>query len=146
MSDAPTVRADVRDMYSVHEAFRRGLREAKPEIRAVEGDVEGATRFTEYFGDLLWLLHAHHDGEDELLYPLLVERVPLARTHRRDGCSASRRERRVERVCRGQSGVRPEPREGTARHSVPPATRSLRRWKGTSLKKRPTSCPWWLSG
>jgi hypothetical protein len=66
-------------MYSVHEAFRRGLREAGPQIAAVDGDVEGAARFTDYLADLLWLLHAHHDGEDELLYPLLVERVPAER-------------------------------------------------------------------
>jgi hypothetical protein len=66
-------------MYSVHEAFRRGLREAGPQIAAVDGDPEGAARFTSYLADLLWLLHAHHDGEDELLYPLLVERVPTER-------------------------------------------------------------------
>jgi len=79
MSDGQVVQTDVRDMYSVHEAFRRGLREAGPQIAAVDGDAEGAARFTGYLADLLWLLHAHHDGEDELLYPLLVERVPTER-------------------------------------------------------------------
>jgi hypothetical protein len=73
MSDQVT---DVRDMFSVHEAFRRGLREAPLQIAAIDGDEERASRFAAYLGDLLWLLHAHHDGEDELLYPLLVERVP----------------------------------------------------------------------
>jgi hypothetical protein len=79
MSGDEFVQTDVRDMYSVHEAFRRGLREAGPQIAAIDGDVEDAARFSAYLGDLLWLLHAHHDGEDELLYPLLVERVPTER-------------------------------------------------------------------
>jgi hemerythrin-like domain-containing protein len=70
------IQTDVRDMFAVHEAFRRGLREAGPQIAAIDGDQERAARFAAYLGDLLWLLHAHHDGEDELLYPLLVERVP----------------------------------------------------------------------
>jgi hemerythrin-like domain-containing protein len=79
MSDDQFIQTDVRDMYSVHEAFRRGLREAGPQIAAVNGDAEGVARFSAYLCDLLELLHAHHDGEDELLYPLLVERVPSER-------------------------------------------------------------------
>jgi hemerythrin-like domain-containing protein len=79
MSDDQFIQTDVRDMYSVHEAFRRGLRDAGPQIAAVNGDAEGAARFSAYLCDLLELLHAHHDGEDELLYPLLVERVPSER-------------------------------------------------------------------
>ncbi len=70
------IQTDVRDMFGVHEAFRRGLREAGPQIAAIDGDPQRAARFAAYLGDLLWLLHAHHEGEDELLYPLLVERVP----------------------------------------------------------------------
>ena len=76
MSDDPMILTDVRDMFGVHEAFRRGLRDAGPQIAAIDGDPERAARFAAYLGDLLFLLHAHHDGEDELLYPLLVERVP----------------------------------------------------------------------
>lgn len=76
MSDDPMIQTDVRDMFAVHEAFRRGLREAGPQIAAIDGDPVRAARLAAYLGDLLWLLHAHHDGEDQLLYPLLVERVP----------------------------------------------------------------------
>ena len=75
MSGSPMIQTDVRDMFAVHEAFRRGLREAGPQIAAIDGDSERAARFAAYLGDLLWLLHTHHEGEDQLLYPLLVERV-----------------------------------------------------------------------
>lgn len=68
---------DTRDMYSVHEAFRRGLGDARGQLAAVsEGDTERARRLASYLGELLWLLHVHHEGEDELLYPLLAERAP----------------------------------------------------------------------
>jgi hemerythrin-like domain-containing protein len=75
-ADDPNL-TDVRDMYSVHEAFRRGLGDARSQLAAVsEGDTERALRLADYLGELLWLLHVHHDGEDELLYPLLSERAP----------------------------------------------------------------------
>ncbi|HXZ82795.1 MAG TPA: hemerythrin domain-containing protein [Acidimicrobiales bacterium] len=68
---------DVRDMYSVHEGFRRGLRDAPGQVASVrDGETERALRFADYLGELLWLLHVHHSSEDELLYPLLVERAP----------------------------------------------------------------------
>ena len=68
---------DVRDMYSVHEGFRRGLRDAPGQLAGThDGDTERASRLADYLGELLWLLHAHHGSEDELLYPLLCERAP----------------------------------------------------------------------
>ncbi len=68
---------DVRDMYSVHEAFRRGFRDAPGQLASVhDGDTERAARLADYLGELLWLLHAHHAGEDDILYPLLVARAP----------------------------------------------------------------------
>ena len=58
---------DVRDMYSVHEAFRRGLRDAPGQLAAAhDGDTERASRLADYLGELLWLLHVHHGSEDEL--------------------------------------------------------------------------------
>ncbi len=75
-ADNPNL-TDVRDMYSVHEAFRRGLHDARNQVTAVsEADTERALRLADYLGELLWLLHVHHDSEDELLYPLLLERAP----------------------------------------------------------------------
>ncbi|HVC14510.1 MAG TPA: hemerythrin domain-containing protein [Acidimicrobiales bacterium] len=76
MSGAPAL-TDTRDMKWVHDAFRRALGDAPAQIAAIgDGDVERAHRFASYLGDLLWLLRVHHEGEDQLLYPLLVARVP----------------------------------------------------------------------
>lgn len=79
MSDTQGELTDVSDMYGVHEAFRRGLRDAPAQAEASIGEPERAQRFVNYLLDLLALLHAHHEGEDEVLYPLLVERVPEQR-------------------------------------------------------------------
>jgi Hemerythrin HHE cation binding domain len=77
MSADDTPLTDVRDMVGVHDAFRRGLGEARGQLAAIDdGDAARAERFGSYFDELLYLLHIHHAGEDELLYPLLVERVP----------------------------------------------------------------------
>jgi hemerythrin-like domain-containing protein len=68
---------DTSDMYRVHNALRRALGDAPAQIKASsEGDKERAKRLASYLGEVLWLLHAHHAGEDELLYPLLVQRAP----------------------------------------------------------------------
>ena len=68
---------DTRDMNAVHGAFRRAFGDAPDQIASVpDGDRERARRLADYLGEVLWLLHAHHAGEDELLYPLLVERAP----------------------------------------------------------------------
>jgi len=71
------VRVDTRDMHSVHQAIKRGLSDAPGQAASVpDGDRERAQRLADYLADLLWLIHAHHAGEDELLYPLLLERLP----------------------------------------------------------------------
>lgn len=76
MSTTPAL-TDTRDMKWVHDAFRRAFGDAPGQIASVEdGDTERAQSFASYLGEVLWLLHAHHEGEDELLYPLLEERVP----------------------------------------------------------------------
>jgi hypothetical protein len=77
MSVDETPLIDVRDMVGVHDAFRRGLGDARGQVAGVTaGDTERAERFGSYLAELLYLLHIHHAGEDELLYPLLIERVP----------------------------------------------------------------------
>jgi hemerythrin-like domain-containing protein len=68
---------DTRDMVALHSAFTRALSEAPAQIgSAADGDTERAGRLAAYLGDVLWLIHAHHEGEDELLYPLLAQRAP----------------------------------------------------------------------
>jgi hemerythrin-like domain-containing protein len=70
-------KTDVDDMADVHQCFRRGLGEARSQLGYIDdGDADRAGFFADYMSELLWLLHAHHEGEDELLYPRLVERAP----------------------------------------------------------------------
>src|SRR5918994_6330118 len=75
---APTVpMADVRDMYVVHRAFRRELRLIPGLVRAVApGDTARAAVLARHARMCLQGLHLHHTGEDELLWPLLLERCP----------------------------------------------------------------------
>jgi len=64
-------------MYAVHDALRHALRDAPGQLGTVnEADKDRASRLADYLGEVLWLLHAHHAGEDELLYPLLEQRAP----------------------------------------------------------------------
>ncbi len=77
MSTEDTALLDTRDMVALHRAFRRVLTDAPGQIASVrEGDTERSRLLADYLADALWLLHEHHIGEDELLYPLLAERVP----------------------------------------------------------------------
>lgn len=77
MSHDPSSAIDTDDMIWVHNAFRRAFTDAPTQVASVrQGDGERAQYVAGYLAEVLWFLHAHHDGEDELLYPLLRERVP----------------------------------------------------------------------
>jgi len=78
---------DVRDMRIVHETFRRVYEEAAQLLRA--NPTPSPTRVTflaDHIDFGLTMLHHHHEGEDLILYPLLVARVPdhAARTEQID--------------------------------------------------------------
>ena len=76
MSDSQAV-MDTRDMVGIHNTFRRALGDAPAQIGAVpDGDHQRAEQLGSYLGEVLWLLEVHHEGEDELLYPLLEQRAP----------------------------------------------------------------------
>jgi hemerythrin-like domain-containing protein len=68
---------DVRDMAFVHCTFRAGYAEASRLIRA---DPVPSPERVAFLGDhidfIVEALHIHHEGEDELLYPKLIERLP----------------------------------------------------------------------
>jgi hemerythrin HHE cation binding domain-containing protein len=69
--------ADTSDMAQVHRVFREAIASAPAYI--VSASVEGRARVdlvASYYLNVLALLHAHHDGEDELIWPKLVERAP----------------------------------------------------------------------
>ena len=68
---------DVRDMAIVHQTFRSVYGEAARLVRANPTPSLERVRFLADHIDFgIALLHVHHAGEDELLYPKLIERVP----------------------------------------------------------------------
>ena len=74
---APVAMADVRDMYVVHRTFRRELRLLPELVRAVApGDTARAAVLARHARMILLGLHLHHTGEDDVLWPLLLERCP----------------------------------------------------------------------
>jgi iron-sulfur cluster repair protein YtfE (RIC family) len=67
---------DTREMVVVHTAFRREFAEAPALIRSVPaGNRERAQRVGDHVQLMLEMLHHHHDGEDRLLWPKLLDRV-----------------------------------------------------------------------
>lgn len=68
---------DTREMVAVHSAFRREFRQAPGLIASVaDGDGERARTVRDHLRMCLDMLHRHHAGEDELLWPKLLDRVP----------------------------------------------------------------------
>src|SRR5215468_5615799 len=68
---------DVRDMAIVHRTFRNVYEESARLVRAAPTPSPGRVTFLADHIDFgLAALHVHHEGEDELLYPKLIERVP----------------------------------------------------------------------
>jgi hypothetical protein len=77
MSGEGPVLTDTSDMRALHRAFIRAFGEAPGQLELVgEGETGRASRLADYLGEVLWMLHAHHGAEDEILYPLLRERAP----------------------------------------------------------------------
>jgi hypothetical protein len=71
-----TQRVDTWEMVVVHRMFRREFRLAPGLIHAVpDGDRARAAVIGEFYLDLANGLHHHHTCEDELLWPLLLQRV-----------------------------------------------------------------------
>ena len=73
-SDTTTL-TNVHDMVIVHRAFRRELAVIPRLVRAVPaGDTRRAAVVARHARLVLQGLHLHHTGEDELLWPKLLER------------------------------------------------------------------------
>jgi hypothetical protein len=69
--------SDTREMLAVHDAFRTELGALPAMVTAVpDGDAEGAAVIGGHVLLMTAMLHAHHDGEDLLMWPILQERVP----------------------------------------------------------------------
>lgn len=72
-SETPTV--DIRDMLVVHTALLREFRLAPAAVRRVPPDRRSVRRLDDHLTLLCDLMHHHHEGEDELLWPVLRSRV-----------------------------------------------------------------------
>ena len=69
--------ADTSDMIGLHKVFREAL-SAAPQLVGSVGDDDAARADVvgSYYANVLNLLHGHHEGEDALLTPRLLERAP----------------------------------------------------------------------
>jgi hemerythrin-like domain-containing protein len=69
---------DTRDMVLVHRVFRREFRLLPLMVRGVaDGDTTSASRISRHATEMTDALHHHHQNEDELLWPRLLQRAPL---------------------------------------------------------------------
>jgi hemerythrin-like domain-containing protein len=76
MTATPTTPIDTSEMTTVHSLFRREFRLAGGVVRRVEpGDVRRARVVADHLDLLTRTLHHHHTGEDELVWPRLLERA-----------------------------------------------------------------------
>src|SRR5215472_5525827 len=68
---------EVRDMAIVHRLFRQAYEEAAQLVRAAPApSPERVTFLADHIDLALAGLHIHHEDEDTLLYPKLIERAP----------------------------------------------------------------------
>ncbi len=73
---AQPVRPDTSEMAAVHKVFRSSLASAPEFIASAKGDEARRALIANYYANVMSFLEVHHDGEEELLFPLLVERAP----------------------------------------------------------------------
>lgn len=78
MTATAAPRPDTAEMVFVHNSFRKQFGNLPGLIRAVDaGDRARAAVLVEFLGQLTTALHHHHEGEDELMWPRLLERAPV---------------------------------------------------------------------
>lgn len=76
MSTSTEEKPDVNEMRVIHRVFRRELAALPQLVRGVaEGDAARAAVVANHAEFMLTGLHIHHSGEDENLWPLLLERA-----------------------------------------------------------------------
>jgi Hemerythrin HHE cation binding domain len=76
--DAPADKPETEQMKVIHRAMRREFGQLPILIAAVPaGDTGRARLLAGHLELLLGMLHEHHEAEDELLWPVLAERVPI---------------------------------------------------------------------
>ena len=77
--EGPLLCGGTDSMRKVHRVFLWGYDEIPGLIRsAADGDTERSSIVGEALRNFDKLLHVHHDGEDELMYPKLAARAPAS--------------------------------------------------------------------
>ena len=76
MTESVPAGIDTSDMTAVHMVFRSSLASGPEFIASAEGDDERRQLIANYYANVLDFLEVHHEGEEELVFPLLVERAP----------------------------------------------------------------------
>jgi hemerythrin-like domain-containing protein len=67
---------EVGDMFAVHHALLGALDQGADLISAAGADPVRVDVVGSFYENVLEFLHVHHQGEDELIYPVLEERCP----------------------------------------------------------------------
>lgn len=77
-SDAPVDKPETDQMKVIHRALRREFAQLPDLVSAVPaGGTDRARLIGGHLSLVLGMLHEHHEAEDELIWPILAERVPL---------------------------------------------------------------------
>ncbi len=76
-TDTDAAEVDTQEMVMIHQVIHRALDEVSMLVSASKADdaVE-VGRVADHAASVCTLVHLHHEGEDELLWPLLSERCP----------------------------------------------------------------------
>ena len=70
-------RPNTRDMLGIHQVFRDAFALAPQLVGSVCNDhADRVDAVASYYANVLAMLHVHHEGEDELIWPKLLERAP----------------------------------------------------------------------
>ena len=78
MTAAATDRPDTFEMVFVHNAYRQQFGALPGLVRDVaDGDLDRAAVVVEFFTELTRSLRHHHEAEDDLMWPLLLEKAPM---------------------------------------------------------------------
>ncbi len=78
MTAVAQTRPDTAEMTYVHNSFRRQFGALPGLVRGVaDGDRDRAAVLVGFLDELTAALHHHHEAEDELMWPLLLEKAPM---------------------------------------------------------------------
>jgi hemerythrin-like domain-containing protein len=76
MTETNQTPTETSDMKGVHRALTQALAPAGRIVASAAGDDQRRAIIANYYDNVVAFIEAHHDGEEEILFPLLVERAP----------------------------------------------------------------------